>query len=392
MSKKIGRNDPCPCGSGKKYKNCCLKDEKIIPFPGTFDANPSQNIQNTPPANEPDNIRTIPFGSQNPFGGGMPLDFPDEIPATPENIEMMQQFAAMMDEAGISSEEDLQEFLDEYLPMENQKIQDDFLGLTPHHMDSIINKSIAENAHIVTFNYRANAEVFEDVKITQQAYAFLAQLKEMQPLKGTAKGNLSRKFVQSLFQNEHYYVDYDWAKPNKEEDSYSINLMRILLNMAELIKFEGGKFSLTLKGEDILATHNTVDLYKTLFVTYAERFNWGYFDEIPDDIFVIIQDTFLFNLLILEEFSDDFVEEGEFARHYLQAFPMLSKHLSLSPYGPEMEVSHAFCMRFLDRFLYPFGLIDYKTERIHPEGMKMPRIIKYYKKTDLFENFIDWKI
>ncbi len=23
--KKIGRNDPCPCGSGLKYKKCCLK-------------------------------------------------------------------------------------------------------------------------------------------------------------------------------------------------------------------------------------------------------------------------------------------------------------------------------------------------------------------------------
>ena len=23
--KKVGRNDPCPCGSGKKYKKCCLK-------------------------------------------------------------------------------------------------------------------------------------------------------------------------------------------------------------------------------------------------------------------------------------------------------------------------------------------------------------------------------
>ena len=22
---KIGRNDPCPCGSGKKYKKCCGK-------------------------------------------------------------------------------------------------------------------------------------------------------------------------------------------------------------------------------------------------------------------------------------------------------------------------------------------------------------------------------
>ena len=26
--KKIGRNDQCPCGSGKKYKNCCLKTGK----------------------------------------------------------------------------------------------------------------------------------------------------------------------------------------------------------------------------------------------------------------------------------------------------------------------------------------------------------------------------
>jgi hypothetical protein len=24
MSKTPGRNDPCPCGSGKKYKRCCL--------------------------------------------------------------------------------------------------------------------------------------------------------------------------------------------------------------------------------------------------------------------------------------------------------------------------------------------------------------------------------
>ncbi|MBO5682279.1 MAG: SEC-C domain-containing protein, partial [Lentisphaeria bacterium] len=22
---KIGRNDPCPCGSGKKFKKCCGK-------------------------------------------------------------------------------------------------------------------------------------------------------------------------------------------------------------------------------------------------------------------------------------------------------------------------------------------------------------------------------
>ena len=25
--KKIGRNDPCPCGSGKKYKQCCMRKD-----------------------------------------------------------------------------------------------------------------------------------------------------------------------------------------------------------------------------------------------------------------------------------------------------------------------------------------------------------------------------
>ena len=25
---KIGRNDPCPCGSGKKYKKCCLANDE----------------------------------------------------------------------------------------------------------------------------------------------------------------------------------------------------------------------------------------------------------------------------------------------------------------------------------------------------------------------------
>lgn len=30
--KKIGRNEPCPCGSGKKFKNCCMGN-------GTYDSN-----------------------------------------------------------------------------------------------------------------------------------------------------------------------------------------------------------------------------------------------------------------------------------------------------------------------------------------------------------------
>ena len=28
---KVGRNDPCPCGSGRKYKKCCLKTAEVAP-------------------------------------------------------------------------------------------------------------------------------------------------------------------------------------------------------------------------------------------------------------------------------------------------------------------------------------------------------------------------
>lgn len=35
MSRKpprIGRNDPCPCGSGRKFKVCCLRDKSDTRF------------------------------------------------------------------------------------------------------------------------------------------------------------------------------------------------------------------------------------------------------------------------------------------------------------------------------------------------------------------------
>ncbi len=36
-AKKVGRNDPCPCGSGKKYKKCCGGNVTAEPPPPVFD-------------------------------------------------------------------------------------------------------------------------------------------------------------------------------------------------------------------------------------------------------------------------------------------------------------------------------------------------------------------
>jgi hypothetical protein len=62
---KVGRNDPCPCGSGKKYKKCCMdKDQAAerarpalpiqLPSAGFEAASASSSLLDLPPARPPD--------------------------------------------------------------------------------------------------------------------------------------------------------------------------------------------------------------------------------------------------------------------------------------------------------------------------------------------------
>ena len=44
---KPGRNDPCPCGSGKKYKQCCLSREQAArPRAGALERDELADIRN----------------------------------------------------------------------------------------------------------------------------------------------------------------------------------------------------------------------------------------------------------------------------------------------------------------------------------------------------------
>ncbi len=45
MTKKIGRNDPCPCGSGKKYKKCCLDLNSSFDFTPPHEEKPNKTFE-----------------------------------------------------------------------------------------------------------------------------------------------------------------------------------------------------------------------------------------------------------------------------------------------------------------------------------------------------------
>ena len=47
---KAGRNDPCPCGSGKKYKKCCLaKDQEASSRQAAVHSAPPSSVRTTSP-------------------------------------------------------------------------------------------------------------------------------------------------------------------------------------------------------------------------------------------------------------------------------------------------------------------------------------------------------
>lgn len=38
---KTGRNEPCPCGSGLKFKKCCLKEQEAVVYTAVMNAHES---------------------------------------------------------------------------------------------------------------------------------------------------------------------------------------------------------------------------------------------------------------------------------------------------------------------------------------------------------------
>jgi hypothetical protein len=80
---KTGRNDPCPCGSGKKYKKCCLsKDqEKAV----------TQPAEVLPPPSTPAQLRPVPAPAERARSSASqeasPLPWESELPPEPPDPE-----------------------------------------------------------------------------------------------------------------------------------------------------------------------------------------------------------------------------------------------------------------------------------------------------------------
>lgn len=84
MTEKAGRNDPCPCGSGKKYKQCCWN--KRLPLSKRKFKATLISSGNQPKEQKPVNLMERAFGNAVMFDSQE--DRPPLAPTPPPEREV----------------------------------------------------------------------------------------------------------------------------------------------------------------------------------------------------------------------------------------------------------------------------------------------------------------
>ena len=180
-----GRNDPCPCGSGKKYKHCCLGKEVDKTRSG-----PAQAITDA----------IAEAAAEQPF----------------------------------SSLEELNAFTAQVMDQQNQWALAEFCGLSPEQMSRLL---YAPFNSPETVRFSTDTEPAQDAGIMRLFMALVEAIGES-GLKTTAKGNLPLKFCKALAQQLQEEADdprrLRIGGIRSEEDLEELHCTRLVAGLAGL--------------------------------------------------------------------------------------------------------------------------------------------------------------
>ncbi|MEN8178766.1 MAG: SEC-C metal-binding domain-containing protein [Pseudomonadota bacterium] len=304
----VGRNDPCPCGSGKKYKKCCLgKDEEVTPGLGAAEAS-----------------------------------------------ESLRQ---ALDDRQFNSLEEVQALVEQHTQQQNQRALVEFHGLSPEQMHRLLNFPFVSPQLI---RFPETLDTGPKAPILTLFELLVGAIGE-QGLKPTAKGNLPQKFCREsalvYWGEQKYRENTRFRGINREDDFLDLHVTRLVAELAGLIRKYKGRFILSRDCRALLAGGGLASIYPRLFRTYAEQFNWGYRDRYPEIRF--IQQAFLFTLYLLTRHGDTWLPHEFYEDSFLRAFPSVLNEMPPSPvFSPEEEIRRCYTWRTLVDFAGLLGLAE----------------------------------
>ena len=307
IMERRGPNDPCYCGSGKKYKKCCLGKEET----GAADSGPG-NIS-------------------------------DEIRQALEGREF-------------SSLEEANTFLGKVMASGNKGPLDDFHGLSPEEMHCFLHLPFTSQ-NLVTFSDCLSTAPEAPIIML---FDLLARAIGENGLKATAKGNLPREFCRDAslkyWEKEVYAQRTMHDDIRREEEFIPMHKTRLVAEMAGLVCKYRGRFLLTRKGRDLLSKQGLRGIYPQLLRAFVEKFNWAYSDGYPS--LGIIQQSFLYTLYLLDRYGGKPLHQEFYENSFLKAFPGVVREVEGNAYSTAEEtVRRCYTHRTLESFARFLGLV-----------------------------------
>lgn len=300
---KTGRNEACPCGSGEKYKRCCM-----------------HNISNQ---------------------HGSMLDDIEQIAAMNPNLSL--------DELNIVAEQKMRAV--------NDRPHPDFCGLSPAQMSNWLYAPFKELEGVTIHTP-------DDLR-TSPVMRYLALILDeaMQndgSFKATSKGNLPTKIVRqasellpelAVSQFERHISISEYAGSNEDKFN-ALHYTRVLAEIAGIIYRRSGRYHVKKTAQKQYLTHGIQVFFLSMLEAVSSQYNWGYLDGWDQDI--DLRTFWLFMLWRLQSHgsTEQLIEE------VITAFPDLLLRCPQDAYStPRQLLGTMIESRFIERFLEFWGFV-----------------------------------
>ena len=290
-NRRPGRNDPCPCGSGRKYKRCCGNPLEAGTGP-------------VPPIGDPGNPDV------GPFGGSAPREELEDVFASLRRDVAGRDFESM---------EELQAFLDSRMAHRNRQGREEFDGLDPETMQALLSRPF-ESPSVVEFAEGLAAPPRGEMT---DCFTAIVEAIDDKGLRLTVKGNLPRAVARTAAERalgpEGYREFTRHTGVQSEEDFPPLVRTHYAAIEAGLLEVTAGKIHRTRRCDELLARGSTDAVYRPLFEAVATRIDVGARDRLPP--LEIVQCSFAYSLLLLQRYGGSWRPSGFYEELFARAFP-----------------------------------------------------------------------
>ena len=306
---KLGRNDPCHCGSGKKFKRCCMSS-------------------------------------------------------------VFQQHAQVFDdvEAMLAMNPNLS--LDELNAALQYKVQDrnnqphpDFCGVTPTQM---ANWLYAPFEQLQWVKISTPDDLSTSPVMRYLALILDEAMAQEGSFKATSKGSLPTKLVKQAsellpeFAVAQFPINISISEfaGSNEEKFNALHYTRVLADICGIIYLRSGRYHVKKSAQKQYQALGIQAFFKPMLEAAISLYNWGYLDGFEYDI--DLRPFWLFMLWRLQGHHS--VEK--LVKEVMTAFPDLLQSLPTDDYfSPERSLSMLIESRFIERFLQFWGFLIIEPRR-----------------------------